>query len=69
MINTIEERGGFTEGIYAYFGEENENFIGEDCGVRYTGTDFNVIVIGFPMFFLMQEDAEVMAAELIEGIQ
>ena len=69
LINTIEERGGFTEGIYAYFGDENRNFIGQDCGIRYIGTDFNVIVTGFPMFFLMREDAEVMAIELLEGIQ
>lgn len=69
LVNTIKERGGFTEGIYAYFGAANENFIGEDCGIRYIGTDFNVIVIGFPMFFLMRDDAAVMASELLEGIQ
>ncbi len=69
LINTIEERGGFTEGIYSYFGASDENFIGHICGIRYIGTDFNVIVIGFPMFFLMPDDAATMADELLKGIQ
>ena len=68
-INTIVEPGGFTEGIYYYYGAGNyQDLIGATVGIHYYGTSYNVIVIGFPMFFLNHDDAAVMAKELIKAI-
>ena len=70
-INTIEERGGFTEGVYFYFSDqkEYENLTGKTVGIRYYGTVYNVIVLGFPIYFMMPEDAAVMATEILQAIQ
>ncbi len=68
-INYVLEPGGFTEGIYFYYGAGNlQEMIGATVGIHYYGTSFDVIAIGFPMFFLKHEDAGIMASELIQAI-
>jgi len=67
-VTVVKELGGFTEPIFIYTGE-NPNYVGETCGIRYFGTDFNVIVLGFPIYFLKDADRQQLAQELLQGIQ
>ncbi len=70
-INIIEERGGFTEGIYFFFTESKtyETLSGKTVGIRYYGTVYDVIVLCFPLYFLMPDDAAVMATEIMQKIK
>lgn len=67
QVNVILQPGGFTETIYVYIGADL-NFAGQPCGLRYIGTDFNVIVMGFPIYFLMQPDAKILATEILGSL-
>jgi len=69
-IEVITEKGPFTEAIYTYLGEDlNSGLIAQPCGIRYLGTQFNVIVITFPMTFLKEDNKRLLANKLLEAIR
>jgi len=67
QVNVVREPGGFTEAIYVYVGE-NTDFAGQPCGIRYIGTEYNVVVLGFPIYFLLPDDAKILAQEVLESL-
>ncbi len=67
-VNLISLPAGFTDGIYFYQNPPNSQYFefrGKTIGLRYYGTAFQSVVLGFPMYFLKLEDAKVMAQEIL----
>ncbi|MBN2365429.1 MAG: hypothetical protein EH225_05605 [Calditrichaeota bacterium] len=69
-INIMPQRAGFTEVMYVY-----ANYItdlpfwrGEPVGIRYYGTSFNTIVLGFPLFLIREDDAKIMANDMLRSL-
>ncbi|WP_456408056.1 hypothetical protein [Caldithrix abyssi] len=65
QINVISELGGFTKTIFLY-GGANMDFVGRPCGLHYYGTSFDVIVLGFPLYFMKKEQARIVGAQILE---
>ncbi|OPX35434.1 hypothetical protein B1H10_01280 [candidate division KSB1 bacterium 4484_188] len=70
QINVMPRRAGFTDVIYTYANELSglPNWRGEPTGIRYYGTSFNTIVLGFPLFFVDKSDAFIMADEMLHSL-
>lgn len=70
QVNVIPRRAGFTDVIYRYGNDPNGLTWprGLAIGLRYYGTAFDSIVLGFPMFFIREEDAAVMAQEILSSL-
>lgn len=70
-VNVMPRRAGFTSVIWRY---KNDDYVGiptyrgYPVGIRYYGTSFDAIVLGFPMFFINQEDAARMAQEMLRSL-
>lgn len=70
-VNLMPRQAGFTKVIYRY---KNDDYTGipthrgYPCGLRYYGTAFNTIVLGFPMFFINEDDAHIMATEMLKSM-
>jgi len=57
---------GFGEGIYNYISaSQDPKFDGKSCGVRYLGTTYKVVFLGFPLFFMKEEQAVQVAREVL----
>jgi hypothetical protein len=70
-VNLMPRRAGFTEVIYRYKNDEATGigtYRGYACGLRYYGTVFDAIVLGFPIFFINEDDAAVMADEILKSL-
>ncbi|MCF8241397.1 MAG: hypothetical protein K9J16_08410 [Melioribacteraceae bacterium] len=68
QINYITLPAGFTDGIYFYQNADDSPYYeyrGETVGLRYYGTSFQATILGFPMYFLKDEDAVIMAQEIL----
>jgi len=71
QINVMPRRAGFTDIIYRYWNDDRTGlpkYRGLACGLRYYGTSFDAIVLGFPMFFIRKEDAKRMASEMLRSL-
>ena len=71
-INVIKQRAGFTDILYRYRNSEDSNLLqyrGSTCGLMYTGTVFDAVILGFPMYFIKKEDAKIMADEILRTLQ
>jgi hypothetical protein len=71
QINIITERAGFTDVMYVYANLISSTFFqwrGQPVGLRYYGTSFNTIVLGFPMFFIRESDAQIMADQMLQSL-
>ena len=70
-INVVPRRAGFTDAIFRYRNDDVTGiptFRGYPCGLRYYGTSFNAIVLGFPLFFIKYEDARTTATEMLHSL-
>lgn len=67
QINVISELGGFSKTIFLYGGADM-NYVGRPCGLHYYGTSFDVIVLGFPLYFMKQDQAEIVGNELLQSM-
>ena len=66
-IQTVDVKGGFTREIFKFVG--NDPFAGgKTCGLRYYGDVFDLIFLGFPMWQIKEEDAAVLARELLTSL-
>jgi len=68
QINTIQRAGGFTDILYRYRNEAGSTFptfAGQSIGLLYTGTVFDAVILGFPIYFIKSEHAEIMADEML----
>ncbi len=71
QINVMPRRAGFTDVIYRYTNDDLTGlpqFRGLPCGLRYYGTVFDAVVLGFPMFFIQPNDARRMAQEILQSL-
>lgn len=68
-INTMPPpRASFTDVLYQYRPKPNADNIkysGQACALLYTGTSFNAVVLGFPLYFMTRESAETLADEVL----
>jgi hypothetical protein len=69
-VNIIVETAGFTEVLYRYRAPQGSKltYIGQPCGLRYIGTSFNAVILGFPLYFVKEEDAKIMADEILRKL-
>jgi len=70
-INLIIQPAGFTDVIYTYnnaFNSQFPQYRGKACGLRYYGSSFDAVILGFPVFFLVKEDAEVMVNQVLQNL-
>jgi hypothetical protein len=50
-----------TEAIYTIDMENNTSvFEGEICGIRYIGSDYNMVYLGFPLYFMEEADIKIL---------
>ncbi|MDO8549679.1 MAG: hypothetical protein Q7S39_05955 [Ignavibacteria bacterium] len=71
QINLITEPAGFTDKIYSYRNADNSSYVnyrGQACGLRYYGSSFDAVILGFPMFFINKDDAIIMINEIIQSL-
>lgn len=69
QINTISQAGGFTDILYRYqnaAGSTFAQYAGQSIGLLYTGTTFDAVILGFPIYFMKSEHAEIMADEMLQ---
>jgi hypothetical protein len=60
----------FSEGIYAYQNLDPESgWGGERVGVRYYGTVFDTIALGFPMWYMRDEDMIAMGQDMLRSLR
>ncbi len=70
-INLIIQPAGFTDIIYSYSNDINSPFPqyrGKACGLRYYGSSFDAVILGFPVFFLVQDDAQLMVNQILQNL-
>ena len=71
QVNLITKMAGFTEILYTYKNADNSPFVtyrGRPIALRYYGTVFDAVVLGFPMYFIRKDDAKVMAQEIMRSL-
>jgi hypothetical protein len=71
QVNLITTMAGFTDILYSYenaFDSPNVTYRGRAVALRYYGTVFDAVVLGFPMYFIKQQDAQVMAQEILRSL-
>jgi hypothetical protein len=70
-IDLITNMAGFTDILYTYKNELNSPYVkyrGKAVALRYYGTVYDAVVLGFPMFFVKKDDAKRMAIELMQSL-
>lgn len=71
QVNLITKMAGFTDVLYSYVNLDNSPFVtyrGRSIALRYYGTVFDAVVLGFPMYFIKKDDAKVMAREILQSL-
>jgi len=71
QVNIIRKRGPFSDILCSYGTSNNTNFPqyrGYACGLIYYGTSFNVVILGFPIFFIEQDDAKILMEEILQAL-
>jgi len=71
QVNLITKWAGFTEPLYSYKNADASPFVtyrGRPIALRYYGTVFDAVVLGFPMYFVRKDDARVMAQEILRSL-
>lgn len=70
-VNLVTKTAGFTEGLYNYVNLDDSQYPlyrGRAIAVRYYGTVYDAIVLGFPMYFIKTDDAKVMAQHILQSL-
>jgi hypothetical protein len=68
QVNLIITMAGFTDILYSYQNDDtspNVSYRGRAIALRYYGTVYDAVVLGFPMYFIDSNDAKVMAKEIL----
>lgn len=71
QINLMPGIAGFTDKMYIYQNDINSSFTdyrGKTVGLRYYGSVFDAVVLGFPMYFIKKDDAKTMATEILRSM-
>lgn len=69
QVNIIAERASFTENIFSYVSPGASGYRGQSVGIQYYGTVFDAIVLGFPIYFLEDEDIMTLADEIMASLE
>lgn len=67
-IDLILQRAGFARPIYTYQNQLNSQFWyyrGRVIGIVYYGTVYNVAVLGFPLYFMKEDEVKLFANNLL----
>lgn len=70
-VNLITKPAGFTDNLYAYKNLDNSTYTsyrGRPMALRYYGTVYDAVVLGFPMYFIVESDAKVMAQQILANL-
>ena len=58
--------GTFAEPILTFnSASQNMDFQGKPCAIKYAGTDYRLVFLGFPLYYIKQEDASLLAEEIL----
>ncbi len=71
QVNLITTMAGFTDVLYSYENlpsSPNVTYRGRAVALRYYGTVYDAVVLGFPMYFIKKADAQVMAQEILQSL-
>ena len=71
QVNLILQPAGFTDRIFSYDNDPQSSYFqyrGKTCGLRYYGSSFDAVILGFPVFFLNQDDATTMVNEILQTL-
>jgi hypothetical protein len=70
QVNIIPQWGGFTEVIYVYQNDLDGLTWprGNPVGLQYFGTSFDAVIFGFPIFFIVEEDARILGRQVLESL-
>ena len=72
QVNLITKMAGFTDILYSYVNRDDSPFVtyrGRAIALRYFGTAFDAVVLGFPMYFVKKDDAKRMANEILQNLR
>ncbi len=70
-VNLITKTAGFTDGLYTYVNRNDSpypQYRGRFIAVRYYGTVYDAAVLGFPLYFIKEDDAKIMAQEILQSL-
>ena len=71
QVNLIITPAGFTVTLYSYKNLPNSNYVtyrGRSIALRYYGTTYDAVVLGFPLYFIKEADAIVMAKQILRNL-
>ena len=71
QVNLITTMAGFTDVLYSYENDPlspNVSYRGRAVALRYYGTVYDAVVLGFPMYFIKKQDALVMSQEILRSL-
>ena len=71
QVNLITTMAGFTDVLYSYENSPNSpnvTYRGRAVALRYYGTVYDAVVLGFPMYFIKKDQAKVMAQEILQSL-
>ncbi len=71
QINLVTERAGFTDIIYSYNNANNSQYVqyrGQAVGLRYYGTVYDAVILGFPIYFIQKDDAKQMVTDILHSL-
>jgi len=62
----VFEPGAFAEEILLYQSASRDpDFHGKPCAIKYSGTTYKVVFLGFPLFYIKQDQAAALAQEIL----
>ena len=70
-VNLILKPAGFTDMLYVYKNRDDSPYTmyrGRGMALRYYGTVYDAVVLGFPMYFVVEADAKVMAQQILQNL-
>jgi len=71
QVNLIISPAGFTVSLYTYTNLPSSSYVsyrGRTIALRYYGTTFDAVVLGFPLYFINEEDAIVMGNQILRNL-
>ena len=71
QVNLITSMAGFTDILYSYVNDDQSPIVtyrGRAIALRYYGTVYDAVVLGFPLYFIKKDDAKVMTQEILRSL-
>lgn len=71
QVNLIISPAGFTISLFTYTNSPTSSYVtyrGRTIALRYYGTTFDAIVLGFPLYFINEEDAIIMGKQILRNL-